>query len=480
MEFCGVTVGTTEGKGDVVIASFDWKVCWPSLGALFVLSVVVRVAFFVCYTCHEDHAYLAFDSAQYTKVAHNIATGNGIVQESGVPNFYRLPGYPLFLAASYRLFGDDDYSALFIQIILASLIPVLIFILSLILFPGYVRCAQYAGFIAAVHFGLVYYSGLVATEALFLLFLLAFFICFFYVVIWNNGKFRMLWESRILFVAGFMLGCASLLRAVGHYLVVLCLVYILFSVVPIKSKLWSGVLLLLGWLSVVGWWLARNWLLTGYIFFHTLPGLHFLQYSAVHAYMGYVNFGDDAYFATKKKLLGQWEALVEAKEITEHRVLNEPERYALAERLAFFCLVKSPLITIKNSIVNIIRTVGTLYSSLLLYVAPGTVYERGMSLWFKVKLYLTPCVHDPWLRFVIYWDMILFFFLLFGTMLFFCFALHNPIAWNVALTILPFMSLFLVITLAYGCARLRLPIEPLLIISSAWILDRIVNRTTGV
>lgn len=447
-----------------------WKSNRYFLGLLFTVALTVRLIFFMCHTVHQDHAYLGFDSAQYAKVAHNIAAGNGIAQEPGVPNFYRLPGYPLFLATCYRIFGGNDYIPLFLQLILASFIPVLVFLLSLVLFPGNGRTARYAGIIAAVHFGLIHYAGIMATESLFIVFLLLFFIFFFPFII-PGSEYLDVSQRKILLIAGAMLGCASLFRAVGHYLIVVSIVLLTLSVAPIKTKLWRSFALLVGWLSVVGWWLARNYLLTGFLFFHTLPGLHFLQYAAVNADMGYVNFGDDAYFATKKKLLKEWESLVKAQEKTEKKTLNEYERYDLAQGLAVQYLAKNPFLTVKNAIVNVVRTVGTLYSSLLLYVAPGTVYQRGTSLWFKVKLYLQPCVQQPWLRYVIYWDLLLYFFLLAGTLLFFWVARRNKGLWKVAKVIFPFILLFLAITLAYGCARLRLPIEPFFIIVSAWFFD---------
>lgn len=451
-----------------MIALMHLRSHWRFIGVLFIISLVVRLAFFMCYTRHGEHAYLAFDSAQYTKVARHIAAGDGIAQEKGVPNFYRLPGYPLFLAASYKMFGDDDYKALLLQLFIVSVIPFLIFILSLVLFPGYVRCAQCAGLISVGHVGLVYYSGIVATESLFLLFLLLFFISFLPFIKQRGEGMSVFHRLTALFFAGTMLGCASLFRAVGHYLIVLSIILLVLSAGTMSDKLWRSLSLFCGWISVVGWWLARNYLLTGFLFFHSLPGLHFLQYAAVHADMGYVNFGDDAYFATKKKLLDQWAASVSLQESTQKRTLGEYERYMVAEQLAYSYLIRSPLTTMKNSMVNVIRTMGTLYSSLLLYVAPGTVYERGTSLWFKIKLYLTPRVQEPWIRYVVYWDMVLFFLLLAGCLAFLWSALFSAAAWDCLLMIAPFITLFAAITLAYGCARLRLPIEPLMIVVATW------------
>ena len=52
-------------------------------------------------------------------------------------------------------------------------------------------------------------------------------------------------------------------------------------------------------------WILRNFLLTGFLFFHTLPGIHFLIYTA--AYIKSDVEGIE-YFDAKVSLLRKWDA----------------------------------------------------------------------------------------------------------------------------------------------------------------------------
>jgi len=283
-------------------------------------------------------------------------------------------------------------------------------------------------------------------------------------------------------LTGLILGLASLIRPVGQYLILLYLFLLLFINSPWKNKLKMQGSLLGGWLLVVTPWLIRNFLLTGYIFFHSLPGLHFLQYSAAYV-VREVNQSD--YFHARDTLFDQWKAeeKVEQKELG--RPLNEYEHYAVAQDLAIKTMLKHPCIAIKHMMIQIARTCGTLYSTLLLYVPLGTDYGDA-GLWYKIKLYLFPSTLQPWLKWVVYLELLLTLFTIVGCGLFGLAMLRkNPFApsnlpqancieGSLAqpfLFLLPIMGMLIAITLGYGCARLRMSIEPLLIIVSAvgWV-----------
>jgi len=466
---------------------------------LFFLSLLVRALFFGCYLREDDRCIIGFDGEQYQNVAEHILHGNGIAQAPGEPNFYRLPGYPLFLACCYKILGIDltpqsaktshdaamrrpglckiAENVLWLQLILASFIPVLIFWLSLVLFPSILWLARCAGLWSAMHVGFVLYAGMLASESLFMIFFLLFCGLFFSQFRWwFQNHIRM--SKGMWFATGIMLGCASLVRAVGHYTMVILLAMLLLSVFAMREKIIAMGCLIIGWLSIVGWWLVRNYLLTGFLFFHTLPGLHFLQYPAVHAVMGYANFGDETYFTTKKQLIAEWQALIYQQLIEGKKDLNEYEKYAIAERLAFSHIAKRPWVALKNACVQMAKTCCTMYSSLLLYVPAGTVYEEGTSLWFKIKLYLFPKTNEAWLEWLIYWEILYSFFMFLGFVAFLTSLVIEKTYRVIALTTFPLIGLFIVITLGYGCARLRMPVEPFLMIFSllGWqSFDRIAN-----
>ncbi len=305
---------------------------------LFIFSFLVRAVIFHFYLGNNEN-FWQVDSNTYHVTAVEITKGNGFSLPDGRSNFYRLPGYPLFLSAYYKLFGEDKKNVLWWQIFLASLIPLLIFFLSLTLFPARTLLAKVASLYSSIHLGLVLYSGFFMTETPFILFLLLFFILFFsstHLSFCTDGKktkkstkeaecttipfvpeasgfgpgFMNLHEKlygkdyekqqmcflknvnkkehkhyMFLLGAGFCLGLASLIRPVGHYLIVIAILMLLVSKNWWEDKIGKSIILSLGWLIPVLFWLIRNYLLIGHIFFHTLPGGHFLYLSAARTAM---------------------------------------------------------------------------------------------------------------------------------------------------------------------------------------------------
>jgi hypothetical protein len=426
---------------------------------LFLASLAVRVVFFSAYTRHHIAENLVFDAEQYHHVALQIAHGNGITTKDGMPNFYRLPGYPLFLGACYVANNDNVEMTLWVQVILASIIPLLIWVLGMVMFPSVPLVACGASLLSVFHLGLVLYAGMLLSESFFLFFFLLFLILFFAALTVDRSS---MW---LMASAGLILGLASLIRAIGPYVIALSFMLIVIFCATWRVRVRMMATLGSCWLLIVGVWLVRNFLLTGAIFFHTLPGLHFLQYSAVYTVMDH---DDLDYFQAKKKVLAAWEKMIDDEERASGKKLSEYERYARAERLAFRILVAHPLNALKHACTHILRTCGTLNSTLLLYVPRGTVYGKDASLWFKIKLYLTPRVLDPWLIPIIYWELVLSLFIVVGMMLVLVRALWDRYACRIAVMILPFVILFVGITLAYGCARLRLPVEPLLLLGAVY------------
>jgi lysylphosphatidylglycerol synthetase-like protein (DUF2156 family) len=92
--------------------------------------------------------------------------------------------------------------------------------------------------------------------------------------------------------------------------------------------------------------------------------------------------------------------------------------------------------------------------------------DRPMSNWFT--RYLNPETDKPWLKGIIWTEIVCHFFLLLGAALFCIQGLFGKshrikkLLW----IIMPFVILFIVISLAGGYARMRLPMEFLLIIMS--------------
>ena len=410
------------------------------------------------YTRHEDHHKIAIDSDQYQAIALQIAQGNGISTQQGTPNFFRLPAYPLFLGYSYKLLGTKLENTLWLQLILSLTIPVLIFFLAATLLPEQILIAKIAAIAASLHPGFILFAGMQATESLFLIFFLLFLLFFFRGI--TNGRF-----SAFL-LAGFSLGVASLFRALGHYVIGLMLILILLLLPKtLWQRLWCACILLCSWLSIVSIWLIRNYLLTGFIFLHTLPGQHFLRYNAANDIVTSENI---SYQDAKNKLFAQRDLLVAQQEKRDHRILSEPEKDTIAQQLAFQIMREHPLITFKHAYTEIMHTSFALYASIPFQVPAGTIFTPTTPTSFKINRYLTTLWQYPIIIPLIIWDLFFSFMLLLGILFFIYFTYKRRNAFKLWISTIPLIALLLGITLSVGLIRLRFPVEPFLIILASY------------
>jgi 4-amino-4-deoxy-L-arabinose transferase-like glycosyltransferase len=426
------------------------------LALLFLGGLLLRALVFYGYlSC--DANYWQVDSATYHMVGKGIADGLGISMPNGTPNFYRVPGYPIFLGLFYRCFGDRPISALWVQVFLAALIPLLIFLLSLAFFPKRPRLAMASGIYGACHLGLVLYSGFMMTESLFLLFFLGFLLCLF-----SYKK-----DTKLLAVAGFLLGIASLIRPVGHYVVFITIIGLLLKKGLLVDRVRNSLLLFGSWLVPVAMWLARNYVLVGQLFFHTLPGGHFLHLSASRVVMHVEN---TTYQQARMKVSAQAHKIIRDHQKRNKKVLTEIERCNIMESVAASHFKAHPWISLKLWLTDMFRTSFSLYSAELLYLASGRkevdYFAKDRSLWDMIHRYLVPKTDSLPLKAIVWLEILLYAFVLFGFALglrHLCLAgsEQDKSVWFMGLG---FIALFIVISLAGGYARMRLPIEPLLII----------------
>ena len=475
--------------------------------SLFLFAFFIR-AFVFNFYLSKNKNYWQVDSNTYHIVAQGIAQGEGIGIKDG-PCFYRLPGYSLFLSLYYKLFGVDTKNVLWVQIFLSSFIPIFIFFLSLVLFAGNFWLAKIASGYSAIHLGLVLYSGFFMTESLFIFFFLLFAILFFSsfhlffcgVPFWRKfiqkdfnlaaqpcphyicsgpsfielcqdleaakEREHKIFTLKKLFFAGIFLGIASLIRPVGHYLIVLSIIALFFSRGLFKDKIKKSLILFVGWFVVVCWWLLRNFLLTGYIFFHTLPGGHFLHFSAARIAMYEQNCSYDQAKDFLRKKVSQ---LANEKQKILGRPLNEPELCNLQLELAKTYFRKHPFLALKHWLTDILRTKLSLYSAELLYLDSGRqefdCFSRQRTIWSMFARYFWPQTKNVFLRFVVLWEILTFFFIVLGFVFGLLLVLFRRKYLCPWLKVLPLMVLFIIIGLAGGYSRMRLPVEPFLIILS--------------
>jgi 4-amino-4-deoxy-L-arabinose transferase-like glycosyltransferase len=106
------------------------------------------------------------DEVHYLPIALSVANGAGFQLEPGKPTAVRVPGYPLYVAALFNMFGRSVNVALVGNALLIALLPFLTFLLAEPTFGR--KTAALAAFLTALNPGLYYFGvGAALSEPLF-------------------------------------------------------------------------------------------------------------------------------------------------------------------------------------------------------------------------------------------------------------------------------------------------------------------------
>ncbi|MBI3321934.1 MAG: glycosyltransferase family 39 protein, partial [Candidatus Omnitrophica bacterium] len=148
----------------------------PSRGGLLGilgLALIIRLAFVLGYPQVEVTA----DAAAYDHEASQLLRGRGILSEAwaGRVHIAKGPGYPLFLAAIYRVFGYHHTAVRVVQALISVAAVWLIYALGTMVFHHEVGLV--AALLAAVYPPFISYPGWLLTETLSVLLLLGFVCC---------------------------------------------------------------------------------------------------------------------------------------------------------------------------------------------------------------------------------------------------------------------------------------------------------------
>ncbi|MEO5988796.1 MAG: glycosyltransferase family 39 protein [Candidatus Eisenbacteria bacterium] len=194
------------------------------------------------------------DAVSYDNVAWNLARGLGFMLEGAsgrYPTAFVPPVLPYAVSLLYRAVGHQFFAALLLQCAFGALVPLLVRALGDSLFGGHV--GRTAGWLAAVHPLLVFFSAYLLTETLFCLTLL---LALLVTAEWVKTPRR----ARAL-GAGLLWGLAALTRPTALPLPVLVALWSwwpLGLIVGGRERARQLSLLALGVVLAVGPWTARN------------------------------------------------------------------------------------------------------------------------------------------------------------------------------------------------------------------------------
>lgn len=182
---------------------------WRLVLAVASLALVVRVAYVIVQSTFQlfDAVFVAGDSVFYLRLARAIASGAGMSIE-GTATAYVGPGYPLFLVP-FVMVGADPIVVGLVQALIGTIGVVAGALTAWLLAQRYrpewaTAAAVIAGVVGAVYPHLVFWSGYLLTETLFVS-LIAVGI-FFIMLAWERN------QVRLSAIAGVAFGLAAITR----------------------------------------------------------------------------------------------------------------------------------------------------------------------------------------------------------------------------------------------------------------------------
>jgi len=465
------------------------------LGFLFFAAFLVRAATFFFYMQYNER-YNQGDTFDYHSCAVGMANDQGMYI-NGQPRFWRVPGYPFYLSMFYKLFGVKSYAfndsrsaqmvALWLQILISSLFPIIIFYLAMLL-TGMLPIAWIMAWISIFHLGSVIESSFLMTDAfgvlLFYLYLIFLFSSF--SLIGEAARNGSWWKSIALAAA--TLGIATWIRPMGNYVYFASMfLLIVFGKGLMTVKLKKMLLFTLIFFSITGPWYVRNYQLTGKWFFCPMFGLYFNTYVApkIACRLNGETLEENW---KRQQQLGQMETMKVARSMRGSGYLVVPEiEYG---RAAWPLISAHPLWALQDWMKQVFVTLFDTFSNQhIVDLARGSCVEPlEVEFVEKFKKSLYKAKMSWFIRFICWLEFLFTIFIWLGMFAgFFVFVLWSLFKrFNVAVYYKQMAALWFKVgifigavcfmTGGYGYARLRLPVDLLIIILSLtfwyWVIKR--------
>jgi 4-amino-4-deoxy-L-arabinose transferase-like glycosyltransferase len=191
------------------------------------------------------------DSLAYMRIASSLISGHGFSQ-GGVSSSidYRSPLYPIFLAVTYKVFGGSNLAVQVVQAILGAITCWLVYAIGQRLFNT--STGILSALIMSVYPPLVYVSGLLMSEQLFIFLL----ILSIFLLIRNGRNPSCRWTS----LSGICLGLASLTRPAAVVLIPFFAIYLcLERTLSRKRRFILGIALVSSAFLIISSWTIRNY-----------------------------------------------------------------------------------------------------------------------------------------------------------------------------------------------------------------------------
>ncbi|MBI4722119.1 MAG: glycosyltransferase family 39 protein [Candidatus Stahlbacteria bacterium] len=174
-----------------------------------------------------------YDSQEYKLLALNLLHHHRFSWNLE-PNTFRTPGYPLFIAAIYSIFGPREWIIILLQVLIGTANIYLIYLIGRVIWSE--LCGIIAGALLSIDFAAIFYGSMFMSDTLFLFFILLGILLF----LKTKSPF-----------CGFIFGASAMIRPIAFYL----FIPLLFFSMPIKRC----VLFLFLFFLPIAPWIIRNY-----------------------------------------------------------------------------------------------------------------------------------------------------------------------------------------------------------------------------
>lgn len=448
---------------------------------IFIAACAIRaLTFYVFIAPHEW--YKQADSNDYHIAALCLSHAVGMCRPDTLePLFWRTPGYPAYLVPFYKLFPpqkptfSDAHTAqqasIWIQIILSSFIPLILFYLALYITHN-LFIAYAVAFITVIHLGLILASCYLLTEGIALIpFYL--FLYFFYTAIINKKNNA----TKLFIFAACTLALYTWIRPMGNYVAIVSAFITLITPGNFRLKSKHIVLFLSCFYLLLAPWYVRNYLYTGHLFFCPMFGAYLNSFCAPRI----VSVVENIDLVESWKMLGNaaYQRYLEQKPTYLNQGIHLPREFVCGH-IAWPIIFAHPLLALYDWIREILKTTFDLYSSQLVAFVQGCFFYDPLIEYLSVKI--ADCLYNTSmplaLKTVVYLELLYALMLWIGLIGGFIQFMVIPSTqhlrvskqtrrlFDVWLYTTIMIAAIIFMTGGFGYARLRLPVEPLMIILS--------------
>ncbi len=203
----------------------------------------------------ESSIILHADAKGYHQLAETLLNHQRFSYSStGDLNTLRTPLYPIFIAASYFVFGIHPWVVLFLQALIDTLSCFILWLSIDRLFDR--KTAYIAALFYALDPFMILYSTSLASDTLFVFILILSFFFFSYAINPKPKTSVLIYYS----IASILLGIATLVRPLSQYIMAFIVVFILFAYRnQIKKAFAISLISCLLFLAAISPWLVRNY-----------------------------------------------------------------------------------------------------------------------------------------------------------------------------------------------------------------------------